>query len=213
MLYSLFLRRGFRDLISPPSNYTSLENCFGIHVGNLFGGRTFFILGNPYSFWRNYLSSKIKAQVIQRREGGFALEELGSFFKHHKRINWSHYFLIDLKKPNWHAGQTLGLVDKGAFEEELNLSSKNLKESGATISGGNVKIPWNWVAANLETRRLEMGKYKSLYQAYGLKWVEGMMIQAVSKKQTIEADKNWKSSNSWNWSFGNFRIIFKKPSR
>jgi signal transduction histidine kinase len=183
MLYSFIFYAEVFGLISPPSNYTSLENLFWDHLVTIWWTGLFSFLG-IHIFLKNYLAQNKRLKVIQA-EKELALEELAAL--NTKKNQLIALLSHDLKNPIGMLGQTLDLVDKGAFEEgEFELILKNLRNQSYHLSG-MLNNTLNWVLAELEDKELEMESI-SLYQLTD-EMGKGMMIQAVSKKQTIEADK------------------------
>ncbi|MFT4857804.1 MAG: two-component system sensor histidine kinase/response regulator [Algoriphagus sp.] len=182
-LYSLFFYAEVFGLISPKSNYTGLENLFWDHLITIWWTGLFSFLGIDI-FLKNYLAQNKRITIIQV-EKDLALQELAAL--NTKKNQLIALLSHDLKNPIGMLGQTLDLVDRGAFEEgEFELILKNLRNQSYHLSG-MLNNTLNWVLAELEDKVLEMESL-SLYQLTD-EMREGMMIQAVSKKQTIESDK------------------------
>jgi len=182
-LYSLIFYAEVVGMITVPSNYTGLENLFWDHLVTIWGTGLFSFLG-IHIFLKNYLAQNKRLRIIQA-EKELALQELATL--NTKKNQLIALLSHDLKNPIGMLRQTLDLVDRGAFEEgEFQLILKNLRNQSYHLSG-MLNNTLNWVLAELEDKELEMESL-SLYQLTD-EMLEGMMIQAVSKKQTIESEK------------------------
>jgi signal transduction histidine kinase len=118
-------------------------------------------------------------------ERELALQELASL--NTKKNQLIALLSHDLKNPIGMLEQTLDLVDKGAFEEgELELILRNLRNQSYHLSG-MLNNTLNWVLSELEDRDLEKERV-SIYKLTD-EMKEGMLAQAVSKKQGITSPK------------------------
>jgi signal transduction histidine kinase len=163
--------------------YTGLEILYYDHLVTIWLIGIFSFLG-IHIFIKNYSDQNNRIKLVQA-ERELAMQELASLNTKKNRLIalLSH----DLKNPIGMLGQTLDLVDKDAFEEgELELILKNLRNQSYHLSG-MLNNTLNWVLAELEDKEPEKERV-SIYKLTD-EMKEGMLVQAVSKKQAIISPK------------------------
>lgn len=162
----------------PGNNHYFLESFIVMCLSGLF---SFYAI----HYWVDKYREKNTALLTIQAEKEKAFEEL-------EELNTKKNQLIallshDLKNPIGMLEQTLDLVDKDAFEEgEFELILKNLRNQSYHLSG-MLNNTLNWVLAELEDKEVETQNVSLHRFNYEMK--EGMMVQAVAKKQTIESAK------------------------
>jgi signal transduction histidine kinase len=182
ILYSALFYGEINEWFIVTRYYTGLENLYYDHLVTIWWTGLFSFLG-IHIFLKNYRAQNNRIKLIQL-ERELALQELDSL--NTKKNQLIALLSHDLKNPIGMLGQTLDLVDKDAFEEgELELILRNLRNQSYHLSG-MLNNTLNWVLAELEDKEPEMESV-SLYQLTN-EMKDGMTIQAVAKKQTIESD-------------------------
>jgi len=183
ILYSVLFYGEVNEWFDVPRYYTGLENLFWDHIVTIWWTGMFSFLG-IHIFIKNYRNQNNRMKFIQS-ERELALQELASL--NTKKNQLIALLSHDLKNPIGMLEQTLDLVDKGAFEEgELELILRNLRNQSYHLSG-MLNNTLNWVLSELEDRDLEKERV-SIYKLTD-EMKEGMLAQAVSKKQGITSPK------------------------